>query len=355
MLDGAIYGLASRGRFAGAFKPANRSPDLGGLYLAGGGGTAGRRLRSGNHSGPAYRRRRRRGPARQSGSVPDRPPAEGGHITETTDRGASMEPREGADSAPEISPALLGAFSRYTERYLAHHFHAVRLSRAQAPPRVPPERPLIVYLNHASWWDPLVCLELALRLYRERRHYGAIDAGALERYRLFGRLGFFGIEAGTPRGARQFLEVSLAILRRPGATLWVTPGGRFSDPRERPVVLRSGLGHLARRLKSGIVLPLALEYPFWEERCPEVLARFGEPVDIEEVGMRAADWTTLLAERLAEAQDALAAEALARDRAGFETLLGGRAGVGGVYDLWRRLLARFKGERFRQEHGDEES
>jgi diapolycopene oxygenase len=36
VLDGAIYGLASHGRFLGAFKPGNRSPDLRGLYLAGG-------------------------------------------------------------------------------------------------------------------------------------------------------------------------------------------------------------------------------------------------------------------------------------------------------------------------------
>jgi len=36
VLDGAIYGLASHGRFLGAFKPANRSPDVRGLYLAGG-------------------------------------------------------------------------------------------------------------------------------------------------------------------------------------------------------------------------------------------------------------------------------------------------------------------------------
>ena len=28
VLDGAIYGLASHGRFNGAFKPANRSPDV---------------------------------------------------------------------------------------------------------------------------------------------------------------------------------------------------------------------------------------------------------------------------------------------------------------------------------------
>ncbi|MFW6189365.1 MAG: phytoene desaturase family protein [Planctomycetota bacterium] len=35
-LEGAIYGLASHGRFSGAFKPNNRSPHLDGLYLAGG-------------------------------------------------------------------------------------------------------------------------------------------------------------------------------------------------------------------------------------------------------------------------------------------------------------------------------
>ncbi len=33
---GAIYGLASHGRLTGAFKPANRSPDVPGLYLGGG-------------------------------------------------------------------------------------------------------------------------------------------------------------------------------------------------------------------------------------------------------------------------------------------------------------------------------
>ncbi|MFO1065755.1 MAG: phytoene desaturase family protein [Pirellulales bacterium] len=33
---GAIYGIASHGKYLGAFKPANRSTDFGGLYLAGG-------------------------------------------------------------------------------------------------------------------------------------------------------------------------------------------------------------------------------------------------------------------------------------------------------------------------------
>ena len=36
VLNGAIYGLASHGTYLGAFKPANRSKELTGLYLAGG-------------------------------------------------------------------------------------------------------------------------------------------------------------------------------------------------------------------------------------------------------------------------------------------------------------------------------
>ena len=36
VLNGAIYGLASHGRFLGAFKPGNRSRHVRGLYLAGG-------------------------------------------------------------------------------------------------------------------------------------------------------------------------------------------------------------------------------------------------------------------------------------------------------------------------------
>jgi phytoene desaturase len=36
VLNGAIYGISSHGRFMGAFKPANRSKEVNGLYLAGG-------------------------------------------------------------------------------------------------------------------------------------------------------------------------------------------------------------------------------------------------------------------------------------------------------------------------------
>lgn len=266
-------------------------------------------------------------------------------------------PAEGGASpggnTPRVSPLLLSLFSRYAQGYLARHFHAVRLSRASLPaPALTHGRPLIVYLNHPAWWDPLVGMLLALRLFPGRRHYSPIDAAALLRYKFFERLGFFGIEPGTARGARRFLAVAQEILSQPDAVLWITAGGRFCDPRERPVRLQAGLGHLASRLRNGVVLPLALEYPFWEERFPEALARFGEPVALGYDGLLPDAWTAVLEKRLAAAQDALAAEALARDPASFEVLLGGSAGVGGIYDAWRRVRSAVRGERFRPEHGE---
>jgi 1-acyl-sn-glycerol-3-phosphate acyltransferase len=260
--------------------------------------------------------------------------------------------RTASSPLPRISPWLLRWFRWYSARYLRRHFHAVRLSR-ECRPDVPHGVPLVVYLNHAAWWDPLVGLILAERLFPRRAAYAPIEAKALGRYRLLERLGLFGIDPQTRSGGLRFLRVSRAILARPDTALWITPEGRFADPRERPVPFRPGLAHLARSLASGVLLPLAIEYPFWEERSPEALARFGEPVRVEARKARTvADWNALLELQLRAAQDGLAQQAIRRDLKDFEILLRGRAGVGGVYDLWRRLRARLRGEVFSPEHGE---
>ena len=263
-------------------------------------------------------------------------------------------PSTRSSPAPRISPWLLRWFRWYSARYLTRHFHAVRLSW-ECRPEVPDDLPLVVYLNHAAWWDPLVGLILAERLFPRRATYAPVEANALGRYRFMQRLGFFGIDPETRSGGLRFLRVSRAILARADTALWITPEGRFADPRERPVRFRAGLAHLARSLPSGVLLPLALEYPFWEERTPEALARFGEPISVEDGRDRSvADWNALLEAQLRAAQDTLAQQAVRRDSGDFEVLLRGRAGVGGVYDLWRRLLARLRGETFLPEHGEDE-
>jgi 1-acyl-sn-glycerol-3-phosphate acyltransferase len=248
------------------------------------------------------------------------------------------------------SPWLIRLFSRYCRSYLRKNFHAVRLAWAGRPVD-PGDVPLIIVVNHPSWWDPLVGLVLS-GLFPGRQHFAPIDAAALGRYRIFERLGFFPVEQSTAQGAREFLQTSVALLAGPGRALWITAQGSFTDPRLRPVQLKPGIAHVVRRLEKGVILPLALEYPFWEERYPEALARFGEPIAIDRGSSRSVDqWVAMIAAGLTRSQDALAVDAQRRAPDAFEVLLDGKAGVGGVYDLWRRFKALAAGKRFQVEHG----
>lgn len=253
---------------------------------------------------------------------------------------------------PDISPLVFGVFGRYAGRYLRRHFHSIRLAQRSAAGAAR-GRSLIVCLNHPSWWDPLVCLALARHVFPDRLHYAPIEAAALAKYRLFERIGFFGIEPGTPRGAAAFLRTGAAILAQPCSALWITVQGEFADPR-RPLDLRPGAGHLLHRSSRVTVLPLALEYPFWFEKYPEALARFGEPLLVDDGSSRTPpEWSAEIALRLEHAQNRLAADSISRRAGAFEPVLAGSAGVGGVYDAWRRLRAMLAGRRFDGAHGGE--
>jgi len=255
---------------------------------------------------------------------------------------------------PRISNWWLRMAARYAERYAARGLHAVRLSRTGGAPDLG-ALPAVVYLNHASWWDPLVLLIVAQRHWPDRRHFAPIDAAALGRYRILESLGFFGVERGTVAGARRFAHITQRILAEPSTVLWLTPQGRFADPRERPAQLESGLAWLVRHAKPEVsFLPLALEYPLWEERTAECLLRFGPALQRDRIAASdAAESCRQLAAMLEATQDRLAEEAQTRRAGDFKTLVQGTAGVGGVYDAWRRLKARVCGERFRAEHGGE--
>ena len=244
-------------------------------------------------------------------------------------------------------PGMTRFFAGVMARQMAGSFRAVRLARPGLPD-LPSGRPLVVYANHPSWWDPAFLMMLHARLFPGREGYGPIEAAMLERYGFFRRVGLFGVEEGT-RGAVRFLSTSQAILTDPRRVLWVTAQGRFADPRERPLGLRPGVAHLMARMPGAVAVPLALEYPFWSEKRPEALAAFGTPLDASQGG-EAAAWAERLERALTQAGDRLAGLAQARDPSAFEHVLTGKAGVGGVYGTWQRLKALAKGERHVPDH-----
>ncbi|SHI53655.1 1-acyl-sn-glycerol-3-phosphate acyltransferase [Roseomonas rosea] len=244
---------------------------------------------------------------------------------------------------------LFGFFHLVFSRFFRRHMGALRVP-PWGIPQDPEGRPLIVLANHPSWWDGVAFMLLPVAFFPRRQVFIPMEAAALAKYRFMRRLGVFGIEPG-PRGAVAFLRTAKEVVAAPGAMLWMNAPGRFQDVRERPVAIAPGVTRLPEIAPDATVLPLALDYVLWTERRPEMLAAFGPP-------LRAADLLALdrdarearIREALTETMDRLAEEAITRDPARFTTLAAGREGMGGIYDLWRRLSAWARGRRFEPRH-----
>ena len=192
---------------------------------------------------------------------------------------------------------------------------------------------------------------LARYLFPSRSFYAPMDAAALGRYGIFRRLGLFPVDTGTPRGAAHFLRSAAAVLDG-GAILAITPQGHFTDVRVRPTQLRSGLAALVRRrLAQGravTVVPLALEYTFWDQRLPEALVNCGEPIVFQgsssgatgagvSHGAAAREIQASIEGAMTRAQDELAGLSMHRDAAAFASVLDGKRGSAGFYGMLERL------------------
>jgi 1-acyl-sn-glycerol-3-phosphate acyltransferase len=248
------------------------------------------------------------------------------------------------------SRRVIGLFSIYLRWYVRRHFHRVRVANAG---RIPPQaQPLILFANHASWWDPLTAMLLAQTILPARHHYAPMDEDALRHYGVFRPMGFFPVDNASSRGAAQLLRAGAQVLAKPDAVLWITPESQFQDARKRPIVFRPGLGALMSRTGRMTCVPIAIEYAFWNERLPEILVNVGEPLEIADGTMEdARTWTNLLSYATAATLDELAMLAMERDPASFDTVLSGSGGIGGVYELWKRFTCALTGRPYYHDHG----
>lgn len=247
------------------------------------------------------------------------------------------------------SQRVLGLFLVYVRWYLRRHFHAVRVANLRRLPRQ--VHPLILFTNHASWWDPLAGLLLAQAALPEREHYAPMDEAALRHYAIFRLMGFFPVDNGSSRGAMQLLRAGAEVLNRDRSVLWITPEGKFQDVRIRPVIFRPGLGALMTRTGRMTCLPIGIEYTYWNERLPEILINIGEPLEIADGSMEElGTWTNLLSNAMAATLDELAMLAVERNSDAFETLLSGKNGIGGIYQFWKQLLSVLPGRTYYADH-----
>jgi 1-acyl-sn-glycerol-3-phosphate acyltransferase len=249
-----------------------------------------------------------------------------------------------------ISPLLVRWFTWYSRRFIRHHFHSLRMSFSESWENVD-NRAIVIYSNHASWWDPLVGLVVIRSEFSQRTLYAPIDASMLKRYKMFSKMGFFGVEKNSAKGAAAFLAQSTNILNDRNTILAVTAQGRFADVRERPANIKRGLAHLSRKVPDAIFIPACIEYVFWEEKLPEILVRFGRSVSFTGADTDIGERLRVLEHALEQTQDELAEMSQRRASSEFSMLISGRSGIGGVYDRWRKLRGAMRGKPFQAEVG----
>ena len=239
------------------------------------------------------------------------------------------------------SPFLLALYYIAVRIRVGWNFQSLRIANSERFPAGP--GPLIVFGNHPSWWDPVPAL-LAHHAYRpESIFWAPSDTEVMKQNGYLRYLGFFPVKTGTIAGTKQFLQSASDLLTRQDTVLWVTPAGELHDPRERPVRFRRGLAALVSGLENVTVVPMALEYPFWDTQRPEMLVSWGEPIHIADGRSKSTgEWHQLFQEALATAQDELAELSIAREANRFRVLFYGHAGLRNLLRLIRSLGPLFR-------------
>ncbi len=182
-----------------------------------------------------------------------------------------------SSSAPSFRRAWAeGLFYPVLRRALRRQFHGIAVARLPQTRALLEDASIVVAANHTNWWDGFVLSWVTRVGLPGAGFLLAMEEANLARYGFFRKLGVFGIDLATSRGAALGLRRVVPGLQRGREVCWIFPQGRLLHP-TRPVECRPGAGWLAR--KAGVpLLPAAVSYEWLIESRPSVFVRFGEPI-----------------------------------------------------------------------------
>jgi hypothetical protein len=246
-----------------------------------------------------------------------------------------------------IAPArhsrqFLRVFGWYACRLLRKRFASVRIAdgtdeviRSAADS----DQPVIVAMNHPSWWDPIIGVTIKHLYMPQRFAISPIDMAMYKRFGFMKRLGLFGIDPDHPEASSAMLDyIHSCASTHPDIALFITPQGQFSDTRT-PIIVRPGIASAALSLTNAAVLSLSAELPFWHDQRPELLLR-AERCKRPELHTTTA-WVRAIRDCMQHNADCLAEIAIARDAQRLKPLLTRKgSAVNPVFDLMQKARGR---------------
>jgi 1-acyl-sn-glycerol-3-phosphate acyltransferase len=238
-------------------------------------------------------------------------------------------------------------FDRYVRRLVGQHFTAVHVAadvagtasvRPLQSRRPPSDASTMLVANHTNWWDGflawLVSRELGLRFHI------LMEAGNLDRYWMFKRIGALPMHRDNRRAAYRDLGEAGKLFAADGNHLWIFPQGA-RRPAEEPVAgTEHGAAHLAVAHRCAIV-PVAFRYRFLGEQLPEAFIQLGKPFQAASAERRlvARD----IEHRMQLTIDALDRQLQAEQVADFALLLQGRLSINKRLDRVRHAAGTIDG------------
>ncbi|GAB4514855.1 MAG: lysophospholipid acyltransferase family protein [Phycisphaerales bacterium] len=234
---------------------------------------------------------------------------------------------------------VLRWFRWYIRRMVRKSFNSVRVSKDSADALEvlrTSASPLVVAMNHQSWWDPLVGLLISGELCPDRPGLAPMDREMLERFAILRRVAVFGLDPDDPASLDAMRTYVGDFMREhTGAALWLTPQGEFADPRT-PIRLRPGAAAVAADHDGCRAVSIAIEYTFWLDKKPELFLHMSvvDPPDARSV----AGWHRAFTRTMRSDNERLSRLVAGRSPDAFTPLLTSTGGgTSPVYNLWLRL------------------
>ena len=182
-------------------------------------------------------------------------------LTRTRDRGRSR-------------PAV--AFFRwFSRRKLAGAMDGVYVRGLETLSQALADGPVIVALNHASWWDILLIIWLDGLVDADAR--AVMDARNLKKLPYFGLIGAVPLDRqDKPQAWRDIASIA-GLLDRPNRLVFIYPQGRHRPTGIRPLGLKPGVRVLAAHARVPVI-PVSVQYGFRETEKITATLDIGAPL-----------------------------------------------------------------------------
>lgn len=171
-------------------------------------------------------------------------------------------------------------FAVYNRNLLKRRFNSLQVAGLDSLIEKNKNFPLLLYVNHSSWWDGLVVFQISH--HAKLQTYVLMEEKQLRKLSLFRKLGAFSVVREKPRQAMESINYAAKILQKnPKNAVWIFPQGEILPNDIRPLVFYGGLSKIIEKAENCCAVPVAIRYEFLGKFKPDIFVEIGEPDTFE--------------------------------------------------------------------------